>query len=181
MLIASPNRVARRRPFTFADTWPFSLNSSLNHTATTDSPSRRKSTGRPSTRYTSSTWFSRFSGTASLSADGVAGQSRITRHCRSRFLLLSHRYETWLHTGIVEWALAACCLAGAMAASPGAPTQLHLGDSSQGRPIHGYRLGSGPATGVVVGGIHGRPELNASELVWQLLQYFETDPASIPH
>jgi murein peptide amidase A len=77
--------------------------------------------------------------------------------------------------------LAACCLAGAMVGTSGVPSQVHLGDSSQGRPIDGYLLGSGPATAVIVGGIHGRPELNASELVWQMLEYFEDDPAAIPH
>jgi protein MpaA len=61
------------------------------------------------------------------------------------------------------------------------PVQVHLGDSGEGRPIDGYLLGTGPATAVIVGGIHGRPELNTSELVWQLLAYFAAEPAAVPH
>ena len=81
----------------------------------------------------------------------------------------------------MDWALAGCCLLAAIFGQAIDPVQVHLGDSSQGRPIDGYLLGIGPATVVIVGGIHGRPELNASELVWQLLEYFETDPAAVPH
>ena len=81
----------------------------------------------------------------------------------------------------MDWTLAGCCLLAAIFGQAIDPVQVHLGDSSQGRPIDGYLLGIGPATAVIVGGIHGRPELNASELVWQLLEYFETDPAAVPH
>ena len=70
----------------------------------------------------------------------------------------------------------------AEAAQAGAtePWQLTLGYSREGRPIQGYLLGSGPATAVIIGGIHGRAEVNASDLVWQMLQYFETDLDAVP-
>ena len=44
----------------------------------------------------------------------------------------------------------------------------------------GYWLGSGPQPVIVVGGIHGRPEVNASELVWNLLEYFDEESGSVP-
>jgi protein MpaA len=53
------------------------------------------------------------------------------------------------------------------------PRQLHLGLSAEGRPIDGYWLGAPNASAViVVGGIHGRPEINSSDLVWRLLDHF---------
>ncbi len=72
----------------------------------------------------------------------------------------------------MELALAACCLLGALFGQGAAPQPVRLGYSREGRPIEGYSLGSGPASAVIVGGIYGRPELNSSDLVWQLLEYF---------
>ena len=76
-------------------------------------------------------------------------------------------------------ALAGCCLLGALLAQGTAPVQVRVGYSREGRPIEGYSLGNGPATAVIVGGIHGRPELNSSDLVWQLLEYFGSDPSAL--
>ena len=90
------------------------------------------------------------------------------------------------HTDGVEWALAGCCLLATLfGRTPGDaqaldPVRVHLGSSSEGRPIDGYLLGAGPATAVIVGGIHGWPELNTSDLVWQLLEYFAAEPAAVP-
>ncbi len=58
--------------------------------------------------------------------------------------------------------------------------QVRVGYSREGRPIEGYILGSGPATAVIVGGIHGRLEIDSSDLVWQLLAYFESDLSAVP-
>ena len=84
----------------------------------------------------------------------------------------------------MELALAGCCLLNAFFAqvqgTAPPPIQVRIGYSREGRPIDGYSLGGGPATAVIVGGIHGRPELNSSDLVWQLLAYFESDPSALP-
>src|SRR5205823_5628297 len=137
-----------------------------------DSPSRRNSTGRLSTRYTSRTWFSRSAGIASLSADGVAGQSRIARvyardtPCISTCILSN-----------VGWALASCCV---LTVLMGEPKEAQLGQSLEGRPILSYTLGDGPPALLVIGGIHGAPEINSSALVWQLLTYFADEPDAVP-
>jgi murein peptide amidase A len=77
----------------------------------------------------------------------------------------------------VGLALAACCVLGLFGA---APRQLHVGYSAEGRPIEAYVLGNGPVSVLVVGGIHGAPELNSSALVWGLLDYFQENPDAIP-
>src|SRR5579871_261839 len=46
--------------------------------------------------------------------------------------------------------------------------------------MNGYWLGNGPRPVILVGGIHGRPEINASELVWNLLDYFDSEQNSLP-
>jgi len=60
------------------------------------------------------------------------------------------------------------------------PRQLTYGRSAEGRPLNAYWLGAGSAAVMIVGGIHGRPEINASDLVWQLLDYFVGEPEALP-
>jgi murein peptide amidase A len=72
----------------------------------------------------------------------------------------------------VHLLLAGWLLLGSLVAQQVAPRQLHLGFSAEGRPIDGYWLGDGPIPVLVVGGLHGRPEGNSSDLVWQLLNRF---------
>jgi protein MpaA len=80
----------------------------------------------------------------------------------------------------VGLALAAWFLVSGVLAQEIQPRQLSFGRSSEGRPLHAYWLGNGPVAVLVVGGIHGRPEVNASALVWQLLDYFAEDTAALP-
>src|SRR5215813_13140433 len=54
------------------------------------------------------------------------------------------------------------------------------GSSAEGRAIEAYRLGHGPLTVVIVGGIHGAYEINTSWLVWEFLHAFEDDPEAVP-
>src|SRR5689334_15844035 len=76
-------------------------------------------------------------------------------------------------TGGVPLALAAAFALGSLFAQQAPPRQMHLGLSAEGRPIDGYWIGPGGAPVVMlVGGMHGRPELNTSDLVWQLLSHF---------
>ena len=74
-------------------------------------------------------------------------------------------------------ALATCCVLGLFAAEP---RQVHVGYSTEGRQIEAYMLGSGPASVLVVGGMHGAPEINSSALVWELLEYFQENSGDIP-
>ena len=62
----------------------------------------------------------------------------------------------------------------------GEPKEAQLGQSLEGRPILSYTLGDGPPALLVIGGIHGAPEINSSALVWQLLTYFADEPDAIP-
>jgi protein MpaA len=71
-------------------------------------------------------------------------------------------------------------LASSLYAQQLAPRQVQLGVSREGRALNGYWLGTGPQPVIVVGGIHGRPERNASELVWNLLEYFTTETGALP-
>jgi len=40
--------------------------------------------------------------------------------------------------------------------------------------------GARPPALLVIGGIHGAPEINSSALVWQLLTYFADEPDAVP-
>lgn len=83
----------------------------------------------------------------------------------------------------MRWSLASlsgvCALGASLLAAPASaeqvPRQVRLGSSIEGRPVDGYWLGTGPVPVIVVGGLHGRPEINASALVWQLLETFATE------
>ena len=77
-------------------------------------------------------------------------------------------------------ALAAWFAFGGLLAQHVTPLPMRFGSSAEGRPLVGYSLGRGGSVVIVVGGIHGRTELNSSELVWQLLEYFESDSATVP-
>jgi Zinc carboxypeptidase len=55
-----------------------------------------------------------------------------------------------------------------------------IGTSAEGRPLQLYWVGDGPYVVLIVGGIHGAPEANASDLVWQLLGFFRDQPRRIP-
>jgi len=69
-------------------------------------------------------------------------------------------------------ALAAALVFSSLFSQQVAPRQLHVGRSAEGRAIDGYSVGDGPLAVVIVGGIHGRPEVNTSDLVWHLLDIF---------
>jgi protein MpaA len=77
----------------------------------------------------------------------------------------------------VGWALAGCCLLSVLM---GEPKEVRIGESLERRPILSYTLGDGPAALLVIGGIHGAPEINSSALVWQLLTYFAEEPDAMP-
>jgi hypothetical protein len=55
-----------------------------------------------------------------------------------------------------------------------------LGASVQGRPIHVYKLGSGPRHRLLVGGIHGGYEFNTVRLMSQTIAFLGANPAEIP-
>jgi protein MpaA len=59
------------------------------------------------------------------------------------------------------------------------PRQIHVGRSSQGRPIDAYLLGDGPQPILIIGGIHGAPEVNSSAVVWEMLDAFTSAPQAI--
>jgi predicted deacylase len=81
----------------------------------------------------------------------------------------------------VHLALAGVLALASVFAKQTDPRQERLGLSAEARPIDGYWLGDAAAPAViVVGGIHGGPELNSSELVWQLLDHF-ADAGLPPH
>ncbi len=54
------------------------------------------------------------------------------------------------------------------------------GKSFLGQPLHVYRLGNGPSSRLLVGGIHGGYEWNTVELVSETLEYLEAHPELIP-
>jgi protein MpaA len=60
------------------------------------------------------------------------------------------------------------------------PRLIVVGASAESRPIDAYRLGNGTTSVVIVGGIHGASELNASAVVWQLLDYYAGNQGAIP-
>jgi len=72
----------------------------------------------------------------------------------------------------VNLLLAASLVLGGVFGQQVAPHQVQIGLSAEGRPLYGYWLGDGPTAVVVIGGIHGRPEGNSSDLVWQMLNWF---------
>jgi hypothetical protein len=55
-----------------------------------------------------------------------------------------------------------------------------LGASVKGRPIHVYKLGSGPRHRLLVGGIHGGYEFNTVRLMSQTIAFLVANPAEIP-
>jgi protein MpaA len=57
---------------------------------------------------------------------------------------------------------------------------LVVGTSAEGRPIQAFVLGPGSHDLLVVGDIHGAPEVNTAALVWAMLQTFEREPALLP-
>ncbi|HEV7665091.1 MAG TPA: M14 family zinc carboxypeptidase, partial [Chloroflexota bacterium] len=61
------------------------------------------------------------------------------------------------------------------------PRQVHVGRSGEGRPIDAYLLGDGPLPILIIGGMHGAPELNSSAVVWEMLDAFaSSEPALQP-
>jgi hypothetical protein len=86
----------------------------------------------------------------------------------------------------MAWRLVAACVLLALsgprlALSAGAePREASIGVSAEGRPIRAYMLGDGPLVVMMIGGIHGAPERNASAVVWELLTYFAEEPAAVP-
>jgi predicted deacylase len=61
-----------------------------------------------------------------------------------------------------------------------APEYEVIGASVQGREIRAYTYGSGDTHFLFVGGIHGGYEWNSVLLAYELMDYFEMNPASIP-
>lgn len=55
-----------------------------------------------------------------------------------------------------------------------------IGYSAEGRPINLYSFGTGQTEIVFVGGIHGGYEWNSILLAYQALDYFNTNPHSVP-
>jgi murein peptide amidase A len=55
-----------------------------------------------------------------------------------------------------------------------------IGHSAEGRAIRAYTLGNGTSNVAIVGGLHGAPEANSADLVWQVLQYYAGDTEAIP-
>lgn len=55
-----------------------------------------------------------------------------------------------------------------------------IGRSVEGRRITSYRIGSGPKTVILFGGIHGGYEWNTVTLSRQLLEYFRASPDTVP-
>ncbi len=64
--------------------------------------------------------------------------------------------------------------------SPPGSVYFPLGLSSQGYPIEGWQLGSGPRQLVLVGGIHGGYEWNTVLLAYAMLDYYTQRSAEIP-
>jgi len=55
-----------------------------------------------------------------------------------------------------------------------------FGTSAEGRPLLAYLLGHGSQDVLIVGDIHGAPEVNTAALVWSMLETFEREPALLP-
>jgi hypothetical protein len=70
------------------------------------------------------------------------------------------------------------CRVGADA-NPGFEDEFQLGSSAGGRPIVGYRFGSGNAKLALIGGIHGGMESNTTLLVETAVTYFRDNPDQI--
>lgn len=62
------------------------------------------------------------------------------------------------------------------------PQQFIFGESVEGKPLYGYRYGTGPQTILLVGGIHTGYEANTVRLVEALRAYFAERPQAVePH
>lgn len=59
-------------------------------------------------------------------------------------------------------------------------TPLEIGRSAGGRPLLAWQLGDGPASVILIGGLHGGYEWNTILLVEELLAYFRANPAALP-
>jgi hypothetical protein len=57
---------------------------------------------------------------------------------------------------------------------------IEIGTSQGGQPLEVYRLGEGDIVLLLMGGQHGAPELNTTQLTWALLEHFEASPHEIP-
>lgn len=57
---------------------------------------------------------------------------------------------------------------------------LVLGESSAGWPVEAFRFGTGPVRLVLIGGIHGGYEWNTILLAYEVIDYFNNNPADIP-
>jgi hypothetical protein len=67
-----------------------------------------------------------------------------------------------------------------IAARPTAlPAHFQFGASGEGRPLIGYRIGEGPATLLLVGGIHMGYERNTADLAEALARHYQEDPARV--
>lgn len=74
---------------------------------------------------------------------------------------------------------------GAAQATPAAPAAAAtavatIGLSAGGRPIEHYVFGDGLAHVVFVGAIHGGYEWNTANLAYEMIAYFERNPAAVP-
>ncbi len=54
------------------------------------------------------------------------------------------------------------------------------GTSAGGRPLHAYRLGTGPSVHAIIGAIHGGYEWSTAVLVSKTLEYLQDNPGLIP-
>jgi hypothetical protein len=71
----------------------------------------------------------------------------------------------------------------ATATQPPPPTETAtniVGTSYGGRPIGRYTFGDGPLNLAFVGALHGGYEWNTANLAYEMLAYFEADPAAVP-
>jgi murein peptide amidase A len=98
-----------------------------------------------------------------------------------RWLAASHMItkSSRPHTDGVASVLAACCFLSLLLA-PETTQAEQIGASAERRPIVAYSVGNGPASVVIVGGIHGAYESNSSWLVWELLTHYQSAPELIP-
>jgi len=60
------------------------------------------------------------------------------------------------------------------------PDVFPIGESVQGRPIYAYQFNDGQQRIVIVGGIHGGYEWNTILLAYELIDYFQSHPETIP-
>ncbi len=63
---------------------------------------------------------------------------------------------------------------------PASGTESVIGYSSAGRPLTVYHLGNGVESVLIMGGQHGGPERNTTQLAWQLLNFFQRNPGELP-